>query len=544
LKASDLLVQCLENERVEYVFGLPGEETLDVLDSLHASRIKFIPVRHEQGAAFMADVYGRLTGRAGVCLSTLGPGSANLVTGIADAYLDRAPLVAITGQAGLDRIHKESHQYIDVVGMFHSITKWNARVEKAALIPEIVRKAFKIAQTEKPGACHIELPEDVAAEETKGKPFPVIPVRRPSPDRTALKAVAKLTEESERPIVLAGNGVIRGKAAGELHAFSQKTGIPVANTFMGKGVIPWDSELSLLTIGLQAHDYVSFGFDRADLIIAVGYDIVEYDPKFWNPGGDKKIIHIDFTPSEIDSHYKTAVEIVADIRETLELLGKEIRRPKERTELKALRSTIMNEFTEYAQDPGFPMKPQRILHDIHSFMAEDDLVISDVGAHKIWIARMYPVSRPNTCIISNGFAAMGIALPGAIAAKLVYPDRRVLAICGDGGFLMNAQEMETACRLNVPFVALIFRDDGYGLIEWKQIKKFGRKTGVDFGNPDFVKFAESFGAKGYRVEKASQLIPTLEQAFKQSKPSVIDLPVDYRENLKLTERLGQIICPI
>jgi acetolactate synthase-1/2/3 large subunit len=544
LKASDLLVQCLENEGVEYVFGLPGEETLDVLDALHASRIKFIPVRHEQGAAFMADVYGRLTGRAGVCLATLGPGSANLVTGIADAYLDRAPLVAITGQAGLDRIHKESHQYIDVVGMFRSITKWNARVEKAVLIPEIVRKAFKIAQTEKPGACHIELPEDVAGEETEGEPFPVIPVRRPSPDRVALKTAAKLIDESEWPIVLAGNGVIRGMAAAELHTFSQKTGIPVANTFMGKGVIPWDSEFSLLTIGLQAHDYVSFGFDRADLIIAVGYDIVEYDPKFWNPGADKKIIHIDFTPSEIDRHYKTTVEIVADIRETLELLGREIKRPKEKTGHKTLRNTIMNEFTEYAHDPGFPMKPQRILHDVHSFLGENDLVISDVGAHKIWIARMYPVSQPNTCIISNGFAAMGIALPGAIAAKLVYPDRKVLAICGDGGFLMNAQEMETACRLNVPFVALIFRDNGYGLIEWKQIKKYGRKTGVDFGNPDFVKFAESFGAKGYRVEKASQLIPTLEQAFKQKKPSVIDLPVDYSENLKLTERLGQIICPI
>lgn len=544
MKASDLLVQCLENEGVEYVFGLPGEETLDVLDSLHTSRIKFISVRHEQGAAFMADVYGRLTGRAGVCLSTLGPGAANLVTGIADAYLDRAPLVAITGQVGLDRTHKESHQYIDVVGMFRSITKWNTRVEKAVLIPEIVRKAFKVAQTEKPGACHIELPEDVAGEETQGEPFPVIPVRRPSPDREALKAAAKLIGESEWPIILAGNGVIRGKAAGELRVFSQKTGMPVANTFMGKGVVPWDSELSLLTIGLQAHDYVSFGFDKADLIIAVGYDIVEYDPKFWNPGGDKKIIHIDFTPSEIDRHYKTAVEIVADIRETLELLGKEIRQPKERTESRTLRSTIMNEFMEHAHDPGFPMKPQRILHDVHSYMGPRDLVISDVGAHKIWIARMYPVSQPNTCVISNGFAAMGIALPGAIAAKLVHPDRRVLAICGDGGFLMNAQELETACRLNVPFVTLIFRDDGYGLVEWKQIKKFGRKTGVDFGNPDFVKFAESFGAKGYRVGKASQLIPTLEQAFKQKKPAVIDLPVDYRENLKLTERLGQIICPI
>ena len=544
MKASDLLVRCLENEGVEYVFGLPGEETLDILDSLISSRIKFVSTRHEQGAAFMADVYGRLTGRAGVCLSTLGPGAANLVTGIADAYLDRAPLVAITGQAGMDRIHKESHQYIDVVGMFRSITKWNARVEKAGLIPEIVRKAFKIAQTEKPGACHIELPEDIAGEEVTGKPFPVVPVRRPSPDREALKAAARLIEESEWPILLAGNGVIRGIASGELRIFSEKTGIPVAHTFMGKGVVPWDSELSLLTIGLQAHDYVSFGFDKADLIIAVGYDIVEYDPKYWNPAGDKRIIHIDFTPSEIDSHYKTEVEIVADIRETLELLGPEVRHRKERPDSKTLRSYILNELMEHAHDSGFPMKPQRILHDVRSFMGEQDLLISDVGAHKIWIARMYPVSQPNTCIISNGFAAMGIALPGAIAAKLIYPERRVLAVCGDGGFLMNAQELETACRLKTPIVALIFRDEGYGLVQWKQIKKFGREAGVTFGNPDFVRFADSFGAKGYRVEKASQLIPILEQAFRQKKPAVIDVPVDYSENLKLSERLGQIICPI
>ncbi len=544
MKASDLLVKCLENEGVQYIFGLPGEETLDVLDSLRNSKIRFIPVRHEQGAAFMADVYGRLTGKAGVCLATLGPGAANLVTGVADAYLDRAPLVAITGQAGLDRMHKESHQYIDVVGMFASITKWNARVGKAGLIPEIVRKAFKIAQTEKPGATHIEIPEDVAGEQAEGAPFPAIPVRRPSPERATLKQAAQMIDESQRPIILSGNGVIRGRASAALRVFSEKSGIPVAHSFMGKGVVPWDSELSLLTIGLQAQDYVSFGFDQADLIIAVGYDIVEYDPKFWNPGGDKRIIHIDFTPSEIDQHYQASLEIVADIRETLECLAQEVRYKKERKDLKTLRSYILNELMEHARDEGFPMKPQRILHDVREFMGDQDILVSDVGAHKIWIARMYPVSEPNTCIISNGFAAMGIALPGAIAAKLVHPERKVLAVCGDGGFLMNAQELETACRLNLPVVTLIFRDDGYGLVQWKQLKRFQRETAVGFGNPDFVRFAESFGAKGYRVEKPSELIPILREAFNQSKPAVIDLPVDYRENLKLSERMGKIICPI
>jgi acetolactate synthase-1/2/3 large subunit len=428
--------------------------------------------------------------------------------------------------------------------MFRAITKWNARIERPSIIPEVVRKAFKIAQTEKPGACHLELPEDVAAEEVEGSPLPSIRTRRPSPDRESLRTAARLIEEARNVIILAGNGVIRGKAYPELLRFSQQTGIAVAHTFMGKGAVPWYYELSLLSIGLQAHDTVSCGFDRADLIISVGYDLAEYAPFFWNPKGDKRIVHIDFTPSEIDEHYKTTVEIVADIRETLELLAQEVHGQKDTRYPKVLRDYIVNEYKEKAGDESFPMKPQKIIYDVRRVMGKSDLLISDVGAHKIWIARMYPVHEPNTCLISNGFAAMGFALPAAIAAKLVQPEQRVLVVCGDGGFMMNCQELETACRLKTPFVTLIFNDGGYGLIGWKQRRRSEREVGVSFTNPDFVKLADSFGAKGYRVERAKDLVPLLEEAFRQTVPAVIDLPVDYTENLRLTEKMGRLVCPI
>lgn len=542
MKASDLLVRCLENEGVQIIFGLPGEENMDLLESLRTSKIKFITVRHEQGAAFMADVYGRLTGRAGVCLSTLGPGATNLVTGIADANLDRAPLVAITAQGGLERTHKESHQFIDIVENFAPITKWNTRIEKPEVIPEVVRKAFKIAETEKPGACHIELPEDIAGEETSGAPLPLAEKHWASePDHEAIEAAAQLIDESKYPIVLAGNGVIRGKASSVLLQFIEKTRIPVANTFMGKGAIPYNHELSLSAIGLQAHDYVNSGFDKADLVIAIGYDLVEYAPKFWNPNRDKKIIHVDFTSSEVDAHYTPQIELVGNIEHTIACLSEQTKSRKAVQYYQELRRYIFQDLEENAHNDAFPLKPQRILHDVRKVMGEDDILISDVGAHKIWVARMYPAWKPNTVIISNGFAAMGIAVPGAIAAKMVYPDRRVLALVGDGGFLMNAQELETAKRCGAPFVSLIFNDGGYGLIDWKQIKQFGEPFGVYFGNPDFVKLADAFGMKGYRVESPRDLLPILEEAFKQKSGAIIDCPVDYKENLKLTEKLGQLV---
>jgi acetolactate synthase-1/2/3 large subunit len=546
MNAAELLVSCLKNEGVEIVFGLPGEETLALTDALLDSGIRFISTRHEQGAAFMADVCGRLTGRAGVCLATLGPGATNLVTGVADANLDRAPLVAITGQAGRDRIHKESHQYVDIVDLFRPITKWNTRIEVGRVIPEAVRKAFKVAQVEKPGACHLELPEDVADEhvEPHWAPLSTERPRRPSPDRPALRRAAELIDRAKAPLVFAGNGVIRGGASRALREFSKRTGIPVVNTFMAKGCVPWDYELSLGTIGLQARDYVSCGFDRADLIIATGYDPVEYAPKLWNPDRDKTIVHLDFTPAEVDANYQPAVEVVADVREALDLLTELVASRRDPARSRALHEWILSELEDGSTDTVFPMKPQRVIHDIRKALAPEDILISDVGAHKLWIARLYQALAPNTVIISNGYAAMGIALPGALAAKLIHPERRVLAVSGDGGFLMNCQELETAVRFDLPVVVLIFRDGGYGVIRWKQMSRYGRESGVVFGNPDFVKLAESFGCRGLRVEAADELIPALEEAFRGRGPCVVDVPVDYRENLKLTERMGHLVCPV
>ena len=543
MKASDLIVQCLENEEVRYVFGLPGEEILDILDSFLESRITFIPTRHEQGAAFMADAYGRLTGRPGVCLSTLGPGATNLATGVADANLDRAPLVAITGQAGRDRIHKESHQRVDIVEHFRPLTKWNTRMETAGVIPEVIRKAFKLAASEKPGACHIEVPEDLAREETDGAPLSTERARRPSPDHQALATAARLIEAASFPLIFAGNGVIRGRASGELRKFARAHGIPVAHTFMAKGSMPYDDELCLLSVGLQARDYISCGFDKADLIIAVGYDPVEYAPKFWNPERKKSIVHIDFTPAEVDSFYQPAVEVVADVREAIELLGGLVKGQKDPEPFRRLRQFILAELAEGADDDRFPLKPQRILKELRARMGREDILISDVGTHKLWIARTFPAYEPNTVLISNGYAAMGFALPAAIAAKLVHPERNVVAVSGDGGFLMNSQELETACRLRLPIVNVIFRDGGYNLIQWKQQTHLGRESGVKFGNPDFVALAAAFGAKGYRVDSARALGPILAEALAQRSPSIVDVPVDY-QNAKLTAGLGQLICPI
>ena len=544
MKASDLIVQCLENEGVRYVFGLPGEEVLDILDSFLDSGITFVPTRHEQGAAFMADAYGRLTGRAGVCLSTLGPGATNLATGVADANLDRAPLVALTGQAGRDRIHKESHQRVDIVEHFRPLTKWNTRVETASVIPEVIRKAFKLAESEKPGACHIEVPEDVAGEATDGVPLSTERARRPSPDRRALETAARLIEAASFPLIFAGNGVIRGRASDELRKFARAHGIPVAHTFMAKGSMPYDDELCLLSVGLQARDYISCGFDKADLIVAIGYDPVEYAPKFWNPERKKTIVHIDFTPAEVDSFYQPAVEVVADVREAIELLGGLVKGQKDPAPYHTLRRYILAELAEGADDDRFPLLPQRILRDLRAQMSREDILISDVGTHKLWIARTFPAYEPNTVLISNGYAAMGIALPAAIAAKLVNPERRVVAVSGDGGFLMNCQELETACRLGLPIVNVIFRDGGYNLIQWKQQTRLGRESGVEFTNPDFVALARAFGAKGFSVGSARDLAPMLADALAWPGPSVVDVPVDYRENPKLTERLGQLVCPI
>jgi acetolactate synthase-1/2/3 large subunit len=541
LKAAELLVRCLENEGVDLVFGLPGEETLELTDALLGSRTRFIEARHEQGAAFMADVYGRLSGKAGVCLSTLGPGATNLLTGVADAFLDRAPLVAITGQASLNRRHKESHQYIDVMSMFKPVTKWSASIPKAEVIPEAVRKAFKIAQTEKPGATHLELPEDVAEEQigdaSQLQPLFVQAPVMPEPSPAQVARAVRTISGAQRPVILAGNGVIRSRAHEAVRQFARRVHIPVLHTFMAKGTLPDSEPLSLYTIGLLARDYTSAVMEQADVVIAIGYDFVEYAPCFWNPHRDKRIVHIDGSPAEVDEHYIVDVGLLGDLRHSLDLIGAAVP-PFDLSWSSIARKTVLDGFeAELAGSPSWPLRPQHLMRELRTALRPDDLVVCDVGAHKLWMARMFACEVPNSCIISNGFAAMGIAVPGAIAAKLSFPERSVVAVTGDGGFLMNSQELETAVRLVLPLVVLVWRDNGYGVIRWKQQLRFGRTSAVEFGNPDLVQYARSFGAIGYRVAEPSELGAVLEEALKSKVPAVIDCPVDYAENLRLTERL-------
>jgi acetolactate synthase I/II/III large subunit len=543
MKAAELFVRCLENEGVEYVFGIPGEENLDVMDALLDSSIRFVTTRHEQGAAFMADVYGRLTGRAGVCLSTLGPGATNLITGVADAKLDYAPLVAIAGQAGTTRLHKESHQVLDLEKLFHSVTKYSASLLEPEIIPEVVRKAFKLAQSEKTGATFIEFPENIAEMEVEQDMLPVIRPLDPEPPAENVDQAARLISEAHYPIILAGNGVVRARACRQLADFAGKLNIPVANTFMAKGVIPFRHPSALGSAGLQANDYVSCGFNRADVIICVGYDLVEYHPYLWHPTRDRTIIHIDRSPAEVDAFYPVKVAVTGDLKHALVRIA-ELVRPRQDHRMRPLRDALIEEMRQHRDDTEYPAKPQKIIWDLRTVLDLEDIVICDVGAHKMWMARMFRCEYPNTCLISNGFASMGIAVPGAIAARLVHPERRIVAVTGDAGFMMNSQEIETAMRCKLPVVILIWNDSSYGLIEWKQLNYFGRHSHVHFTNPDFVKYAESFGCRGYRVERTQDLQDILREALASDTVSIIDCPVDYRENIKFTEQMGKLVCPI
>lgn len=543
MKAAVLFVKCLEHEGVEYIFGIPGEENLDLMDALLDSNIRFITTRHEQGAAFMADVYGRLSGRAGVCLATLGPGATNLVTGVADANMDHAPVVAIAGQAGTDRMHKESHQVLDLVSMFAPITKYASRLPTPDIIPEVLRKAFKLAQSEKTGACFVEFPENIAKMETRHEVLPIKVPSRSEPAADRVTYAIELISKARHPMILAGNGVVRAGAWHELADFAERLNIPLANTFMAKGVIPFGHPMALGSAGLQSHDYVNCGFDRADLIICVGYDLVEYHPYLWHPTRDRQIIHIDTTSAEVDESYPIECGVVGDIKQSLIRIAAKAK-PHKGHLMRPLREALIKEMNRHADDTDFPIKPQKLIWELRTAMDMNDIAICDVGAHKMWMARMFRCEHPNTCIISNGFASMGIAVPGAVAAKLIFPERAVVAVTGDAGFLMNSQEIETAMRLQAPIVILIWNDGGYGLIEWKQMAQFGRKSHVDFTNPDFVKYAEAFGAKGYRVEKAQDLAGILKTALADNTVSIIDCPVDYSENLKLTEQLGEMVSPI
>jgi acetolactate synthase-1/2/3 large subunit len=545
MKASDLLVSCLEKEGIEYIFGVPGEENADFMLSLeNSTQIKFILTRHEQGAAFMAEAYGRLTGNPAVCLSTLGPGASNLITGVADANMDRAPVLVLTGQGSTERLHKESHQIMDVVHMFEPVTKWAISIRHANTIPEIVRKAVRLARGEKPGAVHIELPEDIARMDTSQIPMTPRRFERPVSNPTLVKQALGVIEESRRPIILVGNGCVRRHASAALREFCQLTGIGVVSTFMAKGCIDVDSENFLFTAGLGAKDFPNLAIDDADLVITLGFDMVEYHPRIWNNGCDKRIIHADFQPAEIDRYYHPEVELVGDLANTLGQLNERIHLEEttfdfDLTFQHSIRKMMQDELAQHADDETVDsIRPQKALWDTRKVMGPNDILLSDVGAHKMWIARHFHCHTPNTCLIPNGYCSMGFALPGAIAASLVYPERRIMAIAGDGGFLMNVQEMETAKRLGSNIVMMVWEDGGYGLISWKQQAEFNRHTDLSFGNPDWIGLAQSFGWNARLCRESAKLEDDLRACFAETGPSLLVIPIDYRENQKLTDRLA------
>lgn len=550
MKASDLFVRCLENEGIEYIFGVPGEENADFMMSLEkSSSIRFVLTRHEQGAAFMAEIYGRLTGNPAGCLGTLGPGATNLITGVADANMDRAPMLVLTGQGATSRLHKESHQVMDVVEMFDPVTKWAETVRTPDTIPELVRKAVRLARTEKPGAVHLELPEDLAKEDTAAQPLEARRFRRSVPDDKVVDRAFELIEQARAPVILAGNGCIRRRASKQLRAFCERTGIGVISTFMAKGAVDMDADYCLHTVGLGTRDITNLSLDQADLVIALGFDMVEYHPSLWNPKRNKTILHADFLPSEIDEHYDPQVEVVGDLAHFLWMLNE---RAAATAELdfdfagqRQVRERMLAELSEYANDDqSGSLRPQKVLWDVRATMGPSDVLLSDVGAHKMWIARHYHCHDPNTCLIPNGFCSMGFALPGSIAAALVHPDRRILGIAGDGGFMMNVQEMETATRLRLNLVMLVWEDGEYGLIKWKQHNEFKRSTDLAFGNPDWLQLAAAFGWHGHYCSESTQFQATLEAAFNEQGPSLVVVPIDYRENPLLTEKLGQITATI
>ena len=540
---AQLIVRCLENEGVSHVFGIPGEENIHLVEALSESSIRYVLVRHEQAASFMAEVYGRLTGKAGVCSATLGPGAINLLLGVADATTNSTPVVALSAQVGMNRSYKESHQGVDLVSMFAPVTKWSELIATPGAVPEMIRKAFKLAQTERPGAVYLAVPEDVekAPAPEGARPLVVNSPRPDEPSPSQLRRAADVLLAARNPIVLAGHGAARAGASDALRRFAEALGVPVATTFHGKGVFPDDHPQALGAVGFMRHDYVNFGFDQADAIIAVGYELQEFDPVRINPDSDKKIIHIHRFPAEVDLHYEVEVGLQSDISRTLDALAAAVGRrfapeiPEQR-----IREMIESELERGRDDDRFPLAPARIVADTRAALRREDIVLVDTGALKMWMARLYPTYAPNTCLISNGLSTMAWTLPGAIGAKIACPDARVLVATGDGAFMMNSQEIETALRERIPFVVLIWVDDEYGLIKWKMELELGHEMDTAFGNPDFVAYAESFGARGYRIEAPDELLPTLHRALAEDTVSVISCPVDYSANLQLTNALGEL----
>ncbi|WCN38647.1 acetolactate synthase large subunit [Aneurinibacillus uraniidurans] len=522
MKASDLFVQCLEAEGVEYIFGIPGEENIDLMDSISRSSIQFVIARHEQGAAFMADMYGRLTGKPGVCLATLGPGAANLVTGVANAHLDRVPLVAITGQATRTRLHKESHQNIDTVKMFEPITKYSQQVLHASIIPEVIRKSFQLAVMESPGAIHIQLPEDVAQKDIEGRPLLKSHLSPPLVNESMIQSAVDIISQASRPVILAGNGVIRSQAWNEVRALVDKSNLPLVNTFMAKGILPFEHPRNLFTVGGKPYSQkVLRPLSEADLVIAIGFDLVEYEPATWNFDHARRVVHIHETPVDVDEHFPTVTELVGDLRHTLTLLTRFIEQQPEPTLHNEIRSHRLAEITSISHNQE--ELPRHVMLTLSEKLPENTLVISDVGLHKVWVSRWYQPKIPGRTIIYNGFASMGGSLPAGIASKLVEPHSSVVVVSGDGGFLMNVHELETARRLGAAFTMIVFTDKTYSLIQKKQRDANLAVTGISFSNPDFQLLAKSFGVEYYRAETPESFDDCLQSAIGSNKLNLIEV---------------------
>jgi acetolactate synthase-1/2/3 large subunit len=537
MKASDLFVRALEAEGVEYIFGIPGEENLDLLDSLSRSSIKLIVTRHEQAAGFMAATYGRLTGQAGVCLSTLGPGATNFVTAAAYAQLGGMPMLMITGQKPIKSSKQGHFQIIDTVGMMRPITKYTKQIVAADNIPSRVREAFRLAEEERPGAVHLELPEDVAKEESSRPVMPASKVRRPVAEDKSINHAIRLIEGAKRPLLLIGAAANRNLTCKMLRRFVHQTGIPFFATQMGKGVVDESHELCLGNAALSSGDFLHRAVEAADLIVNVGHDVVEKPPFFMQPGG-VQVVHVNYTSAAVDPVYFPQVEVVGDIANSVWRLGNLIR-PQEDWDFErffAVRDALREHQALHAADPRFPVSPTRLVADVQAMMPEDGVLSLDNGMYKIWFARNFRASNPNTVLLDNALASMGAGLPAAMAAQLVHPDRFVMAVCGDGGFLMNDQDLETAVRLKLNLVVLILNDSGYGMIKWKQKADGYQDFGLDFANPDFVKLAEAYGCRGHRVAATDDLLPLLEKCRDTPGIDLIDVPVDYSVNTELLNK--------
>lgn len=529
MKASDLFLKQLEEERVEYIFGLPGEENLDMLESIRNSSIQLVVTRHEQSAAFMAATYGRLKGRAGVCFSTLGPGATNLVTGVAHAQLIGAPVVSISGQKAIKENWQARFQLIDVVNLMKPITKKSVSILDPGTIPTILRDAFKLAESERPGVVHVEFPEDVASEKTDAKIQKRSEIRRPAPDHKAIDEAVGLIKNAKNPLAIISSGANRKLVTKDLLGFIEKTGIYVVHTQMGKGVISDDCEYSLFAESIHRRDYVNRCIDEADLIITVGYNIVEYPPFLWNYNLDKKILNIDFVQSEPDKYFNPEVEVTGDISHSLRRITEKIDKRRDFPFFKRARDIIESTFVEDFEKK-YPLLPQEIVKSVRAVMAMDDIITLDNGIYKLWFCRLYKTFLPNTFILDNALASMGAGLPSGMVAKLLHPDKKVLAVCGDGGFMMNSQELETALRQNLALVVLILNDNAYGFIKWKQQDMGYPDFALDYSNPDFVKYAESFGAKGLKVKDGDDLSEVLMKAFSLNTVVVVECPIDYSVN--------------